>query len=84
MREEFKPYVKPCRGCGKSMIWALDSDGKKIPLDPRAVVYNLRLDEDQGEIVADRTDLAMVNHFATCSEANTMKKKTGSTPIGGQ
>jgi len=58
-----------CRGCGLSIVWATDPDGKKIPLDPRPPVYNVD-GLGPGDPVCERNRAAMVSHFATCSAAN--------------
>lgn len=67
-----------CRGCGKPIIWGMTDDGKKIPLDPRAPVYVVRLMNDgtygcqrapkfeEGQL----TPVGLVSHFATCPKAN--------------
>jgi len=66
----------PCKGCGKPIVFAKDSAGKVIPLDPVAPVYRVFLSEVDGhrcELVErkpmDRTT-GMVSHFATCPAAN--------------
>ena len=53
-----------CKGCGREIVWAEDDKGTKIPLDPRAPVYQVV------DGVAVRNTKAMVSHFATCSQAN--------------
>ena len=60
--------MTPCKGCGKEIVWGATAEGKKIPLDPRALVYTTIEMRGHKEIV--RTYLAMVSHFATCPKAN--------------
>lgn len=59
-----------CRGCGKPIVWGIDPDGKKIPLDPRAPVYALNHLPVGGDPHVERDHDSMVSHFATCSKAN--------------
>ena len=56
-------------GCGKPIVWALDENSKRIPLDPRAPVYRV-VENEAGETICWREPQAMVSHFATCSHAN--------------
>jgi len=57
-----------CKGCGRAIVWAVKDDGRMIPLDPSAPVYELL--EDGVVVSAVRSATAMVSHFATCSKAN--------------
>ncbi len=59
----------PCRGCGKPITWATDAQGQRIPLDPRAPVYAVRVRPD-GSIEALRDMRYAVSHFSTCTAAN--------------
>lgn len=56
---------------GREIIWGNTEEGKKIPLDPIAPVYET-LDRtvlmDKGQFV--RRAVAYVSHFSTCSHAN--------------
>jgi len=59
-----------CRGCGKDIIFAKNSDGKGIiPLDPRPAVYQV-IEQPDGSAVAVRDKNYMVTHFATCPKAS--------------
>jgi hypothetical protein len=67
----------PCEGCGKPMVWAyIVKDGvrtgKRVPLDPRPVVYRLVGGFDALDYEAQAITQAdgMVTHFATCRDAN--------------
>ena len=77
MSEAFDEWLKgssetKCRGCGTPVVWitAKSADGTKdvkIPLDPRAPVYEVDpVNPTRGE----RTKSAMVSHFKTCPKAN--------------
>ena len=73
-----KPSV--CRGCGKKIVWVEDNNGKKIPLDPVAPVYQIdiaaaALAPGCTKIATRRKD-CMVSHFATCPDANKFSGKT--------
>lgn len=61
--------VSECKGCGKPIVWATDDKGQKIPLDPRAPVYNV-LSDSPATCKRSLPDTAMVSHFATCPKAN--------------
>lgn len=52
------------------MAWGLTVDGKRIPLDLVAPVYEL---SDDGR--ASRTTRCYVSHFSTCPLASTFSKK---------
>ena len=51
-----------CRYCGKEIIWGRFDDGRTVPLDPVAPVYELHMGK------ASRTKTALVSHFATCTK----------------
>ena len=57
-----------CKGCGRAIVFAIKEDGRSVPLDPSAPVYEVS--EAGGVVSATRTQTAMVSHFATCSSAN--------------
>lgn len=63
-----------CKGCGKRIVWGKTDEGKNIPLDPSAPVYEVEnVDEDRPGAEAGRvtrTKTAMVSHFKTCPNAN--------------
>ena len=71
-----------CQGCGKRIVWATTAEGKKIPLDPTAPVYQVASSNVTGTIgccispLYNDTDAKvrlrqhMVSHFATCPKAN--------------
>ncbi len=58
-----------CRGCGLQILWGQTKDGKKVPLDPRAPIYQVI----KGDEIARVETGLYVSHFATCPEA--YKKK---------
>lgn len=66
-----------CRGCGKPMLWGVDQEtGAKIPLDPRAPVYELcALEESTNTFTVRRSKTHHVSHFATCPKANQFSGK---------
>jgi hypothetical protein len=54
-----------CRGCGKQILWKHTREGKAIPLDPVAPVYQLVTGG-----LAVKTEYGFyVNHYSTCREA---------------
>lgn len=66
-----------CKGCKKPIIWAHivkegQRTGKRIPLDPRPVIYRLTSGWDATEYEAQailQTE-GMCSHFVTCPKAN--------------
>ena len=69
--------VTRCKGCGIVILWARAPEGGAIPLDPRAIVYEVR-EGPGGTLQAskaprlgkDQKHGFAVSHFATCSHAN--------------
>jgi hypothetical protein len=64
MVNELGHTTRKCAGCSKAILWAVNEDGARIPLDPVAPVY-----EVDGQVVR-RTRQALVSHFATCPKAD--------------
>jgi hypothetical protein len=60
--------TKPCKGCGKMILWAQTTEGKWIPLDTRAPTYSIADVKGMG-LRALRSE-GYVSHFATCPKAN--------------
>lgn len=84
-KPELADEVKPCKTCGKPMLfaWRWDEARKPvagpvfIPLDAKAPVYALRTDtkgnlvrDKEGRAICDRLYVGMVNHHATCPKAD--------------
>lgn len=67
---------RPCKSCGRELTFARSTDGKVIPLDMVAPVYELELDPDGVQMVALRTTSAHVSHFATCPHAERHSRRT--------
>ena len=65
-----------CRGCGKPIVFGDLPTGGKVPLDPRAPVYDVEMIVG-GTVAAERRIEAMVSHFATCPKASTFSRKGG-------
>jgi hypothetical protein len=65
--------VTTCRGCGKEILWAETEHGKKIPLDPKALVFSV-VKDDHGRLIAVAPsggpigEKFYVSHWATCRE----------------
>ena len=63
-----------CSGCGRTIIWGVDPDGQKIPLDASAPCYKVRgFVGDVPQIERDRA--VLVSHFVTCTMASKFTKK---------
>ncbi len=70
--------AKPCKGCGKSVVFAKDREtGKWQVLDNTAPVWK-QIGTKDGVAYVMREPSALVSHFATCSKANdfSSSKKT--------
>ena len=65
-----EPITRRCKGCDRMLTFVSTSEGKIIPLDRTAPVYEIVRDLE-GRMVAVRTgDSFGVSHFATCAKAN--------------
>jgi hypothetical protein len=67
--------TSPCKYCGRALLWAVDGEGKRIPLDAVAPVYTVDDIPDNKAPLARRAngkDLksgdSFVTHFATCKK----------------
>lgn len=60
--------MSTCKGCGAKIVWGRTEDGKNIPLDAKAPVYELLV---EGTTLCRRAPrVFLVSHFATCPDAN--------------
>ena len=59
-----------CRECGKPILWAETSEGKKIPLDPHPPVYRFA-----SEKKFFKDNEAYVSHWTTCDGKEWQKIK---------
>ena len=64
-----------CKGCGKEIVWALDENNHKIPLDLTPPVYMLLEKLSDGTHRVRRDKSSAVTHFATCRRANDFSRK---------
>jgi len=73
--------TSPCKGCGKLLVWAFivkdgRRTGKRIPLDPRPIVYQIgSFDKEEYEAKQLTQAEGMVSHFNTCPYANQFSRK---------
>lgn len=73
-----------CRGCNKKLIWGVTDEGKILPLDAVAPVYDVidaGMNGDRPAIKIRRSTVSYVSHFATCPEAGSFSasRKTADT-----
>lgn len=61
--------AKPCRGCGKPVVFAMDEEGKWQILDASAPIWK-QVPSKDGKPHVMRDPKAMVSHFSTCRHAN--------------
>jgi hypothetical protein len=69
---------RSCRACQTPLRFVKTEEGKIIPLDKRAPVYEVVADLT-GQVVARRAYSIYVSHFSTCPKANdfSASKKAG-------
>lgn len=74
-----------CKGCGAPIVWAVTSEGKRIPVDVRPPVYAVT-EEPDGSVRAVRVAREGVkfgvSHFATCPKASDFSKGGKKKPDG--
>lgn len=63
--------VKPCRVCGRRVVFLKDQDGKTQVLDVVAPVYIVT---EGGPGPCARSRAAYVSHWATCPKADEVRK----------
>ena len=63
-----------CKGCGKTIIFATDTEGRRQCLDPDPPVYGHIHDGPDGAPLVRRIFGGWVSHVATCPEATTFSK----------
>ncbi len=62
--------AKPCKGCGKMVVFAKDKDTNKWQvLDNTAPVWK-QIGVKDGVAYVVREHAALVSHFSTCPDAN--------------
>lgn len=72
MSEELRTV--PCSGhqkggkCRTPLLWGKTADEKKIPLDTKAVVYEIIGEFPDGTPMLQRATGVYVTHFATCAD----------------
>jgi len=72
----------PCAHCGKQIVWATTSEGKRIPLDPVPAVYGAKV-SDTGAIICARVNgtgaenkfPCWVGHWTVCKQAQAAKAR---------
>jgi len=65
--------VSECRSCGASIIWAITSNGKRIPLDAEPVERPGLFVFDNG--YAKQPPAVYQAHFASCPDADSWRKE---------
>lgn len=78
VKADYSYAQRRCQGCGKGVIWGIDAEGTRIPLDPIPAVYtlsgfpapNTTQQMPAVEVARAKRDEFMVSHFATCKAAN--------------
>lgn len=63
---------RPCKGCGKMVVWAIGPNGP-VPLDPVPAVYTVEVVD--GVVRARRAGAAMVGHHVTCPRREQFSRK---------
>lgn len=73
---------KPCKYCGRAIVWATTDSGKRMPVDVEPVeLGNVRLVDGPNGLIAKVTVPAMIpegeryrSHFATCPKAREARR----------
>lgn len=68
------PLTRPCRACRTPIAFVPGPNGRDIPLDLRAPVYEIVTDMT-GAQVARPVERVHVSHFSTCPAADQFSKK---------
>lgn len=69
------PNERACRGCGRKVIFARDSNGKVQCLDAVSPVYLVEFAQAHGEPdTCTRATTAFVSHFVTCPQREQFRK----------
>lgn len=67
--------TRPCKACGRRLSFVKTAEGKIVPLDTVAPVFEVRPGPDGGAIAVRSDQSFGVSHFATCPSANQFSKK---------
>lgn len=65
---------RPCKACGRKLLFVRDENGRLHPLDAEAPVFVLTTDL-YGQAIAVRAANSYVTHFATCPKASAFSKE---------
>jgi len=68
------PATRPCRACGRELVFATGPGGKLIPLNVVRNVYVLDANGDALVVLAGSETFQ--SHFESCPSASTFSKKT--------
>jgi hypothetical protein len=74
----------PCKGCGKTMVFAGIVGRGFVPLDVSSPVYRLDADGTAARVLNEGNEAVVgifVSHFRTCPRASDF---SGSKPAGGE
>ncbi len=58
------PRSRPCRACGRAIIFAQSPGGRALPLERMPHTY--RLEDRDGQVVAVKVEEAYLSHFIVC------------------
>jgi hypothetical protein len=66
-----------CRSCGQRILWALTTEGKRMPLDAQVAMNgNLILDGEQVRYATPAdTGPRYQSHFASCPDSGGWRKR---------
>ena len=63
--------VSKCRSCGADIIWALNDNGVKTPLNAKRAIF-YKIDKTSETVVQH---YGHINHFITCPQRDKWRKK---------
>jgi hypothetical protein len=72
LKKQYPLFQRECHLCGCPLAIGTTVDGKTVPLDLRSPVYAIVYEKSDAHssLQVVRTELAAVNHYATCPHAN--------------
>jgi hypothetical protein len=65
------PDARPCRLCGKPILWVKTAAGKRMPLSLASEARRYVVDEKTGEATSTKTYLS---HWADCPNAEQARR----------
>ena len=65
--------MSECRSCGAPVVWAVNKDGKAVPMNPPRKAWVKVGELDSGTPVVE-VQAVWESHFATCPQASEWRR----------